>query len=142
MPRTSATSSTDWGLTFNKPHLSLLREGLDVLCLQGMLEEGHPLYDPVAFAAVKAGAPEPQKPDPFGLGGPERNVLRSGGPAANVDRGRSTLGLREANVEWGRSIFALAVPNIERGHSTFELWTFDARVANRGCRTGAGKLRA
>ena len=29
-----------------------------------MLEEGHPLYDPVAFAAVKAGAPQPKKPDP------------------------------------------------------------------------------
>ena len=45
-------------------HLKLLRARLDVLCLQCMLEEGHPLYDPVALAAVKAGAPQPKKPDP------------------------------------------------------------------------------
>ena len=46
-----------WGLTFTETHQKLLRERLDVLCLQCMLEEGHPLYDPVALAAVKAGAP-------------------------------------------------------------------------------------
>ena len=46
-----------WGLTFNERHQCLLRERLDVSCLQCMLEEGHPLYDPVALAAVKAGAP-------------------------------------------------------------------------------------
>ena len=53
-----------WGLTFNERHQCLLRERLDVLCLQCMLEEGHPLYDPVALAAVKAGAPQPKKPAP------------------------------------------------------------------------------
>ena len=53
-----------WGLTFTETHLKHMRERLDVLCLQCMLEEGHPLYDPVALAAVKAGAPEPKKPDP------------------------------------------------------------------------------
>ena len=35
-----------WGLTFNERHLSLLRERLDVLCLQCMLEEGHPPLRP------------------------------------------------------------------------------------------------
>ena len=53
-----------WGLTFNERHQCLLRERLDMLCLPCMLEEGHPLYDPVAFAAVKAGAPQPKKPAP------------------------------------------------------------------------------
>ena len=35
-----------WGLTFNERHQCLLRERLDVLCLQCMLEEGHPLLRP------------------------------------------------------------------------------------------------
>ena len=63
-----------WGLTFNETHLRLLRERLDVLCLQGMLEEGHPLYDPVALAAVKAGAPEPKKPEPKAKATTKRNA--------------------------------------------------------------------
>ena len=37
---------TYWGLTFTETHLKHLRERLDVLCLQCMLEEGHPFTTP------------------------------------------------------------------------------------------------
>ena len=74
-----------WGLTFNERHLSLLRERLDVLCLQCMLEEGHPLYDPVALAAVKAGVPQPKKPDPKPKAAPKKTTRKRTADGQPVD---------------------------------------------------------
>ena len=74
-----------WGLTFNERHLSLLRERLDVLCLQCMLEEGHPLYDPAALAAVKAGAPQPEKPDPKPKAAPKNTTRKRTADGQPVD---------------------------------------------------------
>ena len=74
-----------WGLTFNERHQCLLRERLDVLCLQCMLEEGHPLHDPVALAAVKAGVPQPKKPDPKPKAAPKTTTRKRTADGQPVD---------------------------------------------------------
>ena len=68
----------DVGLTVTQEHADRLQAHLDVRCLKAMLEEGHPLYDPMALATVKSGlperpAPKPKpKPKPGPKGGPHK----------------------------------------------------------------------